>query len=105
MNQEEELKNILWSYGQKIEDATKALGISKQTLYNNIRKTPLNKDFKKKWDKYIESLDKKSSNKAGNEKKGVNKEIEALENENRELRKELDELKNQLIQVLLKEKK
>ncbi len=46
-NQEKTIKNLIKGKGYTMEGAAVLLGIARQTLYNAIRKSPLDSDFVK----------------------------------------------------------
>jgi transcriptional regulator with XRE-family HTH domain len=104
-NQENEIKKLIKGQGYTMEEAAALLNMARQSLYNNIRKNPLDVDFVKNVKENIKiDLDKMSSVTTGGNEKSALRKIEKLERENEELRKELNELKNKLIQILLNQK-
>lgn len=44
-NQEEKIKDLIYSKGYNIDEAIEKLGVSKQTYYNNVRREPLKGKF------------------------------------------------------------
>ncbi|MDQ3190493.1 MAG: hypothetical protein M3Q58_02780 [Bacteroidota bacterium] len=53
-NQEKKIKNLIKGAGHTMEEAAELLGMARQTLYNAIRKTPLDQDFVKKVNNKLE---------------------------------------------------
>jgi predicted RNase H-like nuclease (RuvC/YqgF family) len=91
-SQEEKIKTLIRKSGYKVEEAIVLLEVSKQTFYNNIRKSPLDQNFVKKLkDKLKIDIENSLTNKTN-----LEESVETLKKENESLKREIELLREMI---------